>query len=159
MRPGILPCHPAALEVPGAWAFRTFPVARREPADVEVRAGPPHVRGVGLESLDDLLQFGGELGLGCGLALLPCAGLVPDRPPPPSLGPRRVDGNPAFQLNDLAAAAAGGITSGTGRKDLGAGRSIALLRPKSPARTTAAGLWGFCGDRGAQAGRSRTVTP
>ena len=92
--------------------------------------GLPHVRGVGLESLGDLLQLGGQLLLGRGLALLPLAGLVPDRPPPSSLGPGRVDGDPALQLDDLAAAA-GGVTSGTGRRPGRAG-PLAFF-PQAPA--------------------------
>ena len=126
------------------------PVMDRESVRVEVvgdegGAGPPHVRRVGLESLGDLLQLGGQLLLGRRLALLPLPVLVPDRTPPAALGPRRVHRDPALQLDHLAAAPGCGA-SGATREDSGAGRALAFFgRPAAraaPCGTVVGILWG-----------------
>ena len=75
----------------------------------------------------------GELGLSPGLTLLPCADLVPDRPPPSTLGPGRVDGDPAFQF-DYLVATAGGITSGS-ETALGGRCGIAASRTRCTSST------------------------
>ena len=80
---------------------------RWEPVRVEVpgnqfSAGPRHVRGVGRQSLGDFLQLCGQLLFRDGLALLPCAVLVPGCPPPVALVAGRVDGDPVLELDDRA---------------------------------------------------------
>jgi hypothetical protein len=82
-------------------------------------ASPPlHARRVGLEPLGDLLQLGGQLLPGGGLALLPLAVLVPDRPPAARLLTGRVHGDAVLQLDDFAAAPGGGAP-GPAREDPG----------------------------------------
>jgi short chain dehydrogenase len=102
----------------------------------EVGTGPAHVQGVRLGPLGDLLELGCELVLRSGLALLPLASLVPHRPPPAALGSGRVEGDPALQLDDPAAAAGGGAP-GPARESLGAERACGLPRPRYRARERA----------------------
>jgi hypothetical protein len=80
------------------------------------RAGPPHVRRVGLEPLGDLRQLGGQLLLACRLALVPLAVFVPDRTPAAVLLAGRVHGDAVLQLDDLAAATRG-CAAGPARED------------------------------------------
>ena len=79
-----------------------------------------------------------------GLALLPLAVLVPDRPPPAPLVPGRVHGDPEVQLDDFPVAPGGGA-------GLDAGNPAGCLRPRRsrfagrgwPCRGAVVGiLWG-----------------
>ena len=111
----------------------------------QVRAGPLHVRRVGLEPLRDLLQLGGQLLLGRRLALLP---LARPRATPPATGPRssagRVHGDPEVQLDHLAAAAGGRAAvplARTGRAP--GGRASPARRGRAARRGPVVGiLWG-----------------
>ena len=104
-----------------------------------------HVRRVGLKPLRDLRQLRGELLLSRRLALLPLTVLVPDRAPPAALGPRRVHGDPALELDHLTTASSCGA-SGATRED---GRTTSRLRPSGgPRGALAERLWGICGDLG-----------
>lgn len=53
---------------------------------------------------------------------------MPDGPPPSALGPGLVDGDPALQLDDLAATATG-VTPNTGCESSGTECSAVLLPP------------------------------
>jgi hypothetical protein len=70
-------------------------------------AGPLHVRRVRREPLGDLLQLHRELVLADRLALPPLPVLVPDRPPPIPLLPRRIHSDPARHLNHRPLVASG----------------------------------------------------
>jgi hypothetical protein len=90
------------------------PVLHRAAAGVqvvgdEVGAGPAHVRRVGPEPFGDFLQPGGQLVFAYGLAVLPLAVFVPDRPPPVSVEAGRVHRDPAVQLDHRAAGRIGGL--------------------------------------------------
>jgi hypothetical protein len=69
-------------------------LVRREVERDQVSAWPPRVGRVERERLSDLAQLRRKLFLGDGLALLPLAVLMPDRPPPATVLPGRVDGDP-----------------------------------------------------------------
>src|SRR2546428_84571 len=83
--------------------------------------GPPRVRRGGTRAFSALLQPGREPVLGHRLALTPLPVLIPDRPPAALLLARRVDRDPALQLDDFAAAS-GGCSAGAARDDPTAGR-------------------------------------
>lgn len=104
----------------------------------------------------DLFQLQGQLRFGRGLALLPLAGLVPDRAPPATFGPGGVHSDPALQLDDLTSAS-GGLAFGATREDFGAGRAAGPLRPPGgePYGSAARRSWGICGDLGLRGGVER----
>jgi hypothetical protein len=113
---GGVPLAQASL---GVGVLARPPVCHRETVRVEVPgdqvgAGAGHVRRAHDEPLPDLLQLRGELLLRDGLALLPFAFLVPDRPPPAALVPERVHGDPEVELDDFAVAPGGGAGLDTG---------------------------------------------
>jgi hypothetical protein len=114
--------------------FSRLPV-RVEVRGDQVRARPPHVRRVGRQPLGDLLQLAGQPVFAHRLALLPFAVLVPDRTPPVSGPPGRVDRDPVLQLDDQAARGrAGRRGRGQPASRLRAARTVPVIR-----RGTAAG--------------------
>ena len=102
--------EPVAQPTLGVGVPARPPVTDRKPIRIEVMGdegcpGLPHARRFSSEPLRDLRQLGSELLLTAGFALLPLAGLVPDRAPPAALRPRRIHRDPALKLDHVAAAA------------------------------------------------------
>jgi hypothetical protein len=132
--------------------LRGPPVCHRETVRVEVprdqvRAGPGHVRRAHGKTPPDLLQLGGELLLRDGLALLPFAVLVPDRPPATALVTGRVHGDLEVEFDDRPVTTGGGPGLDAGNQ---AGRQPGCPRHcralAGTANRATGRLWGFCGD-------------
>jgi Domain of unknown function (DUF4118) len=106
-------------------------------------AGLPPGRGTELLAEAGGLLLDRQLLLGCRLALLPLAVLVPHGTPPATHGPRRVHRDAALQLDDLAAA--------PGRRTAVA---LASTRPRPAPKAFLARVEGFAAMPGAGCGES-----
>ena len=117
------------------------PVRRQVPGD-QVGTGPLHVRRVGLEPLDDLLQLGGQLLLGHRLTEPPPAVLCPDRPPRLPIPLRRVHRHPALQLHHHTACCLAGHAGSSHDVSLRlrAARTFPVMRRGGVARCEALGF-------------------
>ena len=99
--------EPLAQPPLGVGVLAGPPLPGRQPVRVQVmpdqvRAGPLHVRRVGLEPFGDLLQLGGQLGLSRALPEPALAVLGEHRPPWLPAGLGRVDEYPEVQLDHRA---------------------------------------------------------
>ena len=97
------------------------PVRGQVPGD-QVRAGPLQARRISRQPLGHPGQLGGELVLGHRLALPPPPALIPHRPPPVPLPPRRVHRDPALQLHHHTTVTPRSRAPSPGREDGTAGR-------------------------------------
>ena len=139
---------PLGIGVPaGPRPAGRMPVRAQVPGD-QVRAGPLQVRRIGLQPLSHLGQLRRQLVLGHRLALPPPPGLVPHRPPPVPLPPRRVHRDPALQLHHHTTVTPRGRASGSGREDGPASAPWPRTSGRGPGYSGTGWLWVFCGDLG-----------
>ena len=96
---------------------------------LELRAGPPHVSASAARRAVTVTSLAASFSQLAASHCCALAGLVPDRSPPSSVGPGRVDGDAVLELDDLAAAA-GGRTSSPASANLAGGRAGRSAAPR-----------------------------